>query len=247
LKSQHLKHKTLVAFSISQEKHCFQLNQHKGHTIAEKVLLLSPSGLGKTTSFRNLDPEETMIIKCTKKRLPFDASKWKKWDPKAKTGSVFTTRDFNMIKALLVRMEEVGKKVIIIDDFVYAMAGRVMDDIDITGFTKWSELANEFYRMIEAIDELDDDIIVILSSHSDVEEGRIKMKTAGKLIDNLITPEGMFNIVFGMAKDDSGAYFITNGSSMDPFKSPMGMFKEKKIPNDMAIALKTIKDFYGMD
>lgn len=215
--------------------------------MAEKILLLATSGKGKTTSLRNLDPKETMIIQCTNKRLPFPAQDWKQWDKDSATGSVFKTRDFSMMKAVLKKMEEVGKKVIIIDDFVYALSGKVMDDIDIKGFDKWSQLAEEYYRLVETIDSLHEDIIVILSTHVDEVDGYIKMKTAGKLIDNLITPEGQFNIVLGMTKDDSGSYFITNGSSLDPYKSPMDMFKDKKIPNDMKVVVDTIKSFYGIE
>jgi hypothetical protein len=213
----------------------------------EKLLLIAPSGFGKTTSFRNLDPQETMIIQCTKKRLPFPAKDWKKWDKETKTGSYLQTRNFNVMKAMISRCAEVGKKVVIIDDFVYALAGRVMDDIDSKGYDKWNELADEFYRLIEHVDEENDDIIFILASHSEIEDGFVKMKTAGKLTDNLLTPAGMFNIVLGMAKDESGHYFITNGTSLDPFKSPMGMFKDKKIPNDMAEVIVRMREFYGMD
>ncbi len=213
----------------------------------EKLLVIAPSGFGKTTSLRNLDPEETMVIQCVKKRLPFPAKGWKKWDKETKTGSYLQTRDFNVIKAMLSRCEEVGKKVVVIDDFVYALAGRVMDDIDTKGFDKWSELADEFYRLIEHVDSLNEDMIFILMSHSEIEDGFVKMKTAGKLIDNLLTPAGMFNVVLGMSKNESGHNFITNGTSLDPFKSPMGMFKDKQIPNDMKVVIDTIREFYGIE
>jgi hypothetical protein len=144
-------------------------------------------------------------------------------------------------------VRKLEKKIVIIDDFIYSMAGRVMDDIDNKGYDKWSELANEFYKLIEFADELDDDMVLVIASHSEIEDGFIKMKTAGKLIDNLLTPAGMFNVVLGMTKDESGHYFITNGTSLDPFKSPMGMFKDKKVPNDIAAVIARMKEFYGMD
>lgn len=213
--------------------------------MAEKMLILSPSGAGKTTSLRNMNPEETMVIQCVNKRLPFPHKDWHLWDKEAARGSIFKTRDFTVMKTVMERMAEVGKKYVVIDDFIYAISGRVMDDIAIKSYDKWSELAKEFYDLMEFIDTLPEDMYVIIMSHTDINEGSTKMKTAGKLIDNLITPEGMFNIVFGVTKNDSGSFFITNGTTLDPFKSPVGMFEEKLIPNDLQAALNRIDEFYN--
>ena len=101
--------------------------------------------------------------------------------------------------------------------------------------------------MMNYIDDLDEDMRVYILTHIDTNElGQVKMKTAGKLIDNLLTPEGYFNIVFGMTKNDTGSFFITNGGTMDPYKSPMNMFKEKQIPNDLKDVDNRICEFYGI-
>ena len=215
--------------------------------MAEKILILAKSGTGKSTSLRTLDPKTTMIIQPKKKRLPFPHKDWKKWNKDSATGSIFQINTFSGIKAVLTKMEEVGKKVIVIDDFVYVLADRVMSDIDIKGFDKWTELAADFNDLMNHIDNMHEDIRVYIMTHTDEDDvGRIKMKTAGKLIDNLLTPEGMFTIVLGMAKDDSGSFFITNGSSMTPYKSPMEMWDEKQIPNDLKAVDDRICEFYDI-
>jgi len=216
--------------------------------MAEKILILSSSGKGKTTSLRNFNPEEVMVIQPVKKRLPFPHKDWKKWDKETAKGSIFQTNTFAGLKAVLTKMQEVGKKVVIIDDFVYVMAQRVMEEVAIQGYEKWTELAAEFHDLMNHIENLNEDMRVYTLTHTDTDEnGSTKMKTAGKLIDNLLTPEGLFTIVFGMTKNDSGSFFITNGSSMDPYKSPMGMFKDKQIPNDLKVVDDTICDFYGIE
>lgn len=43
---------------------------------AETIAIVGESGTGKSTSLRNLNPEETFIISTTGKPLPFRA--WKK-------------------------------------------------------------------------------------------------------------------------------------------------------------------------
>ena len=220
----------------------------KGIIIAEKILILAKSGSGKSTSIRNLDPETTMVIQPKKKRLPFPHKDWKKWDKDSATGSIFQINTFSGIKAVLTKMEEVGKKTIIIDDFVYVLADRVMADVETKGFEKWTQLAVEFNDLMNHIDNMHEDIRVYIMTHTDEDDtGRIKMKTAGKLIDNLLTPEGMFTIVLGMTKTDSGSFFITNGSSMTPYKSPMDMWKDKQIPNDLKEVDDRIVEFYGIE
>ena len=216
--------------------------------MAEKILIESRTGQGKTTSLRNLNPDDVMVIQPVKKRLPFPHKNWKKWDKNTNTGSIFQIDTFNGIEQVIKKMEQVGKKIIIIDDFVYVFAQRVMTDIDIKGFDKWTSLSKDFNDLIKTIENIDEDIRVYFLTHTDMDEnGFMKMKTAGKLIDNLLTPEGMFTIVMGVKRTDSGSVFITNGSSADPYKSPMGLFKEKEIPNDLKIVDDTICDFYGID
>jgi hypothetical protein len=216
--------------------------------MAEAILILADSGKGKTSSLRNLNPNEVMVIQPIKKRLPFKHTDWKKWNKDTSTGSIFQIDTFSGIKAVLTRMEEVGKKIVIIDDFVYFFAKRVMNDIDIKGFDKWSLLAQEFQQLMDHIDNLNEDMRVYILTHTDTDEmGAVKMKTAGKLIDNLLTPAGYFTIVLGMAKTDSDSFFITNGGTMDPYKSPFDMFAEKQIPNDLKLVDDTICDFYDID
>jgi isocitrate dehydrogenase kinase/phosphatase len=145
-------------------------------------------------------------------------------------------------------MEEIGKKVVIIDDFVYVLAHRVMNDIDIKGYDKWTELAKEFDNLMQFIENMNEDMRVYIMTHTDTDEnGFLKMKTAGKLIDNLLTPEGQFTIVLGVKRTDTGSVFITNGTAIDPYKSPMGMFSEKEIPNDLKLVDDTICDYYGIE
>jgi hypothetical protein len=216
--------------------------------MAEPILVLAKSGSGKTTSLRNLNPKDVMVIQPRKKRLPFPNNGWNKWDKDTSEGSIFQVNTFSGVKAVLAKMQEVGKKVVVIDDFVYIMAQRVMDDIDDKGYDKWTQLAADFNSMMTFIDDMDENMRVYILTHTDSDEmGNVKMKTAGKLIDNLLTPEGMFNIVFGMAKTDSDSFFLTKGSTMDPYKTPMGMFKDKQIPNDLKMVDNTICDFYGID
>jgi len=215
--------------------------------MAERILILPRSGSGKTSSLRNLDPKETLVIQPVKKRLPFPHKDWKKWNKDTQTGSIFQTNTFHNVQVVLKKMEEVGKKIIVIDDFTFLFSKKVMDDVDTKGFDKWNNLGAEFYQLMQTIDDMNEDIRIYILGHVETDnDGFIKMKTAGKLIDNLLNPEAQTNIVFGMKRTDDAAFFITNGGTMDPYKSPMGMFKDKEIPNDLKLVDETIKKFYDI-
>ena len=146
-------------------------------------------------------------------------------------------------------MVEVGKKIIIIDDFVYIIAGRVMDDANDTGYAKWTQLALVVHELFEYVDSLPNDIRVYFLTHTEEDaNGNIKMKTAGKLIDNLLTPEGSFTTVLGAEFKDGKYYFKTNKTrNSEPYKSPMGMFQENLIDNDLLAIDNRIVEYYGIE
>lgn len=60
---------------------------------AETILILGESGVGKSTSLRNLNPEETFIICTTSKPLP-----WKGWKKKFSKFSVKESPEGNWVQ-----------------------------------------------------------------------------------------------------------------------------------------------------
>jgi len=157
-----------------------------------KTLIMGQSGSGKTTSLRNLDPEKSVIVQVIEKDLPFKNGKnWKQWDKEKSKGSRIVLGKPSSIMKFITKAVENGKKIIIIDDFVYMMAHKVMEDIDVTGYNKWSELARDVYDLLKFPDSLPKDVRVYFLTHIEEDvNGNIKMKTAGKLVDNLLTPAG---------------------------------------------------------
>lgn len=102
--------------------------------MAEKVLIMAPSGSGKSTSLRNLNPDESVVIQVINKRLPFpEAKNWKVWDKEKAEGSRFMTRSPETIKAFMTKMASVGKKIIIIDDFVNLITNKVFQEAEDKG------------------------------------------------------------------------------------------------------------------
>jgi hypothetical protein len=210
------------------------------------IYILGKSGSGKSTSMRNLDPKDIMIIKVINKRLPFNESTFATWDKESKTGSKFATDDYTVIKALLTRMEEVGKKVVVIDDIQYLMANEFMRRASETGFAKFSEIAFKMWDLLDFIqNKIDPDMRVYMMSHIDEEDGSQKIKTIGKMLDDKVCLEGLATIVLGSSKVKDDYVFETQTNGRNTLKSPIGMF-EKTEPNDLNVIDNKIVTFYDI-
>ena len=78
----------------------------------------------------------------------------------------------------------------------------------------------------------------------------LKRLQIGKLVDNVITMEGLFTVVLFTDINMDGSKevqyrFQTNQTDGgNTCKSPMGMFSETFIPNDMRSVIDTINNYY---
>ena len=204
--------------------------------MANKILILGESGTGKSTSMRNLDPNTTAIIQVVKKSLPF----------KFKSFKTVASDDYDVIKRALKKIEN-NKEIstIIIDDAQYLMANQFMRRCKEKGYDKFSEIGNSFWDLLNYITDLRDDLNVYVMQHTEESENKIKAKTIGKMLDNVITLEGLFTIVLRTSVEDGKYFFSTQNNGYDTVKSPMGMFESTMIENDLKIVNDKIKEFYN--
>lgn len=202
--------------------------------MAQKVLILGDSGTGKSASLRNFKPEEVLVINSAGKPLPF------------KNHFETVTPAYNkMTSDVMKAMDATSKKVIIIDDAQYIMSFQYMRRIKENGWDKWNDIQGDFFNIIQHIDELPADTIVYILSHIQRdEEGREKLKTMGKMLDEKITLEGLFTVVLKTSVTDGQYCFITQNSGKDTVKSPIGMFDSYAIDNDLKYVDTKIRNYY---
>ena len=195
------------------------------------VMVYGQSGTGKSTSLRNFKPEDVCIVNVSGKPLPCKN--------KHKT---FNTDDYMSIEAAI---QKAPAKSIVIDDATYLMTGEYMRAAKVTGYQKFTDLALNYYTLVKTAAALPDDKIVYFMGHSDIDNnGNEKFKTIGKLLDEKITLEGMFTIVLKTVVTDGKYQFSTRNSGQDTVKTPMGMFSEPLIENDLAAVDKAIREYY---
>jgi len=211
------------------------------------VMILGESGSGKTTSLRNLNPEETVIIQAIKKPLPFRQVNFKPWDNKSKTGSIIITDQSSTICSAINAMPKFGKKIIIIDDYQYTMANEFMRRASETGFNKFTEIARHAWDIAMCAQEAPDDVRIYLLAHTVTDDqGKTKVKTIGKMLDEKITLEGLFTIVMRTMRVDGKYRFSTQTNNNDTVKTPMDMFDSELIDNDLQMVDKAIKQYYNI-
>lgn len=209
------------------------------------VLILGESGTGKSTSLRNLNPEETLLVQAVKKPLPF-RNNWKQYDRQSKTGSVIVSDNSGVICDAIKFFPSIGKKVIVIDDYQYTMANEFMRRSQEKGYDKFTEMAKGAWDIVMTCQQVPDDVIVYILSHTQTDDrGVTRCKTIGKLLDEKITLEGLFTIVMRTVKRDGNYLFTTQNDGFDTVKTPMGMFDSDTISNDLNEVTKAIRSYYS--
>ena len=197
------------------------------------VMVYGQSGTGKSTSLRNFRPEDVAVINVSGKPLPFRGAM-----------KTYNTDDYMKIDAAIHKTD---RRSIIIDDATYLMTGEFMRTAKVTGYQKFTDMALNYYTLVRECAALPDDRIVYFLGHSETDaEGREKFKTIGKLLDEKITLEGMYTIVLKTAVQDGKYLFATHNNGQDTVKTPMGMFSEDYIDNDLATVDEVIREYYGM-
>lgn len=196
-------------------------------------MLYGQSGTGKSTSLRNFQMEDVSIINVSGKPMPF-----------RRKLPIVSTDNY---KQIIGGLPTIKTPSIVIDDATYLMVNAFMRNAKVQGYQKYTDMAYDFNSLIDAAQKLPDDKIVYFIGHSNqADDGREQFKTIGKMLDNYVTLEGKFTIVLKTVVKDGQYYFSTQNNGMDTVKSPMGMFEEELIPNDLKAVDDVIRKYYSL-
>ncbi|MEG2625786.1 MAG: AAA family ATPase [Christensenella sp.] len=206
--------------------------------MAIPVLIIGKSGSGKSASLRNFKEDEVGVINVLGKPFPF-RNKLK----------AITTTDYSEIMKTAYSCKS---KSIVVDDAGYLITDQFMKGHSKGGggnsvFALYNDLGDSFYNFVQfIIRKIPKDKIVYLLMHEEKNDfGDIKPKTIGKLLDEKVCLEGMFTIVLRAFGDGEKYIFLTASNGLDVCKTPIGMFKDKEIENDLKAVDNAIREYYG--
>ena len=219
--------------------------------MSNTVLIIGQSGSGKSTSLRTLDPKSTFIINVLDKPLPFRGFK-KLYVPVSKenkAGNYFSTHDWNtVIRCIeMVNKERPEITTLIIDDWQYILSYEFIKRATEKGFEKFSELAHHGWATMNTCTTgTRPSLTTFIMAHSDMDvTGRSKLKTIGKMLDEKITLEGLFTTVLHSRIVDGNHVFQTKDDGDYLAKSPIDMFEEFLIPNDLLAVKQAVESYYN--
>lgn len=205
--------------------------------MAVPVLIIGKSGTGKSTSMRNCVDESFNLIRVIDKPLPFKGkiNGWK-------------TDDYQTIMRALVQSKA---KSIVIDDAGYLITNHFMRGHSSCGkgnavFELYNSIGDSFWNLIQfIINKVPENKIVYMMMHEDTNDfGEVRPKTIGKLLDEKVCVEGIFTIVLRSVEENGNYMFVTQTANGAVSKSPIGMFENLTIDNDLALVDRTIREYY---
>lgn len=229
--------------------------------MSQLVFVLAESGQGKSTSIgeipqlgiKGLNPKSSYVINIEGKPLPFKGSMLK-YNKDNK--NYFETRSVDsIIKGLHKLKEREDVKDIVIDDAQYLWADMYINDLDNPdGYNKWNKVLKHVWFLLHECKNMRDDQIVYVLSHLETynENGtlRQRMKALGQATHKYVTPEGLSTVVLYCEGEIEGEtvkkYFRTQGTKNDTCKSPVGMFDDLKVKNDLGLVSDSIREYYGI-
>ena len=209
------------------------------------ICVAGESGSGKTTSLRNLDPKSTYIIDSDRKGLS-----WKGWRTQynSENKNYMQTSDVPTIRKVLANIHEKANhiKVVVIDTLNTIMIDDEMARAKEKGYDKWQDLAMSVWDLVSNAHLYRDDLTVVFMAHTQTERDDsgfyfTRIKTSGKKLDKIVL-ESKFTTVL-LSKCVEGKYVFETQSRNSTAKSPLGVFEEFEIENDITEVIKRMEGF----
>lgn len=199
--------------------------------MAKLVIVIAQSGTGKSSSLRNFKEGEVNVVLCSGKELPFR--------------SELSTKVPKNYQDVMAAIESAPAPIVVIDDANYLLSYEEMARVNETGYAKFTQMANNMFRVFKAILDKPSDQIFYIMAHAETrEDGLLRFKTTGKMLSEKIVLEGLSNIIITTELSDGRFVFRTKTDGTG-VKSPIGMFTEDKMDNDLKEVDKKIREFYA--
>lgn len=206
--------------------------------MSKSILIEGLPASGKTVSLRNLPPKETFWINADGK---FGA--WKGFDKlyNKTNKNYIKTADTDQILGLMRVINEQQKQIkyIVLDTINSAMLRKEMTD-KTQSYAKWSDIGQFGYNIVDAANNMRDDLVVILVGHTSVDdEGYENLVTNGRKLEKIQLPAYISVVLLCRHEDDKYKYILRDSNCSA--RVPFGYFEDvNEIDNDIIQVLEEL-------
>lgn len=231
-----------------------------------KILILAPSGSGKTSSLRNLPPNVTGIINADKKELPLRAWRTNYVTVRDKDNKIdlsasnfIESNNPSTVSAAIQNWNNNPRiENIVLDTITHMITKDYMDNTIGKDFKAYQKLGKNFYDILQLIAGCKKNVIIfghIEKNISPTGEVVYDLKSHGKMITDLVPASYFTTVLVGMKRklpDNKFEYvFRTQSEGDDPAKSPAYFDEHGDVktalelyePNDVNLILKKLELF----
>ena len=206
------------------------------------IIIVGPSGSGKSTSLSSLNPKTTAVLNTERKQLPFKNAK------EFMNVPIKSVSEFH--SALDKAMESDKIKTIVIESFTSLIEIIFREaDIRYKGFDVWSYYNKEIDKILDKSKNSDKYVIFtaidgVYDGDNGVEERYVAVD--GNRWKKSVEKEFVIALFTDVHKGDEGVKyrFRTNTTGRDSAKSPMGMFEDLHIPNNLGKVVEACEEYY---
>ena len=239
-----------------------------------KILVLAPSGFGKTTSWagreklgiHGLDPKKTYAIQCigrgvpnpNYKLCPSNEIKDMAKGNRIQVDSVTGLDRFKRVADLLDALKKSPYKNIVIDDFNYLMQDYFMNNAMKGGWQTPKEIGFGIGLIFDAMKGYPEDKHIYVCAHyekTNDNDGTVtyQMKTTGKMVNEYCTPQGKFDIIlygkqtYNEEEKKAIKTFVKDFDGTFPAKDSIGVLDNMpdEFPNDLFLVSEELKKWYN--
>ena len=213
------------------------------------IAIVGHSGSGKSTALRNLDPKTTYILDLERKGFPF---------PKANRFNIIPVENANAFPRELDKvLKEDNCETIVVESFTkYVEQVNTLATNSFKGYDIWSFYNRTIRNMLDSIKN--DKATIIFTAVDDIvkipqitggETSHRRVKVQCKVHEGAIEKEFLMVLFTEVRKNEKTEemeyFFQTNTDGVTSAKTPMGMFDEQLIPNDIVAVLKKAEEYYA--